>query len=121
MNRREFICYPKGYNEYDGNAILICISLCSPLAGYGQIRFHKTPQSWSSWGMFSPDSVGLIADKQLKDIETTINDILKGNNLNLIDQDFASRSLPEKIVKSMQAENHSIGSQYLHGLFQKTD
>jgi hypothetical protein len=119
-NYLEFICYPRGYNEYDGNAILVCISLCSPIAGYGQIKFHKTLKSWS-WGLFNPDSIGLISDKQLTEIETGINDILKRNNLNLIDQEFASRPLPETIAESLQGENHNIGNQYLHGLFQKID
>jgi hypothetical protein len=119
-NYLEFICYPRGYNEYDGNAILVCVSLCSPIAGYGQIKFHKTLQSWS-WGFFSPDSIGLISDKKLTEIETGITDILNRYNLNLIDQEFASRPLPETIVESLQGENHNIGNQYLHGLFQKTD
>jgi hypothetical protein len=54
-------------------------------------------------------------------IETEIIDILKRSNLNLIDQEFASRPLPETIAESLQGENHNIGNQYLHGLFQKID
>jgi hypothetical protein len=29
-NYLDFICYPKGYITYEGNAILVCISLCAP-------------------------------------------------------------------------------------------
>lgn len=119
-NYLEFICYPRGHNEYDGNAILVCVSLCAPIAGYGQIRFHKTLQSWS-WGLFSPEIAGLILDKQLTRLEAEISTILKRSNLALIDQEFASRPLPEAIVESMQGENHNFGNQFLHGLFQKAD
>jgi hypothetical protein len=119
-NYLEFICYPREYNEYNGNAILVCVSVCSPIAGYGQVRFHKTPQ-FCSWGLFSPESTGLISDTQLIEMESEINNILKSNNLNLIDKEFACRFLPETIVESLEGENHNIGNQYLHGLFQKTD
>jgi hypothetical protein len=119
-NYLEFICYPKGYNEYDGNAILVCVSVCSPIAAYGQIRFYKTSNSWG-WGLFSADSVGIISDNQLTESEKEINAILKTCNLELIDHEFASRSLPETIAESLQGENHNIGNQYLHGLFQKVD
>ena len=119
-NYLEFICYPKSNNEYDGNAILVCVSVCAPIAAYGQIRFYKTSNSWG-WGLFSADSAGIISDNQLTEIEKEISAILKTNNLELVDQEFASRSLPEVIVASLKGENHNIGNQYLHGLFQKND
>lgn len=119
-NYLEFICYPGGHNEYKGSAILVCVSLCAPIAAYGQIKFHKTLQSWS-WGLFSPEKTGLILDKQLISMEAEISTILTRSNLTLIDQEFASRPLPETIVESMRGENHNFGSQFLHGLFQKTD
>jgi len=41
-----------------------------------------------------------------------INNILKRSNLALIDQEFASRPLPETIVESL-GENHNIGNQFI--------
>ncbi|MHA4808917.1 hypothetical protein ACX0G9_12465 [Flavitalea flava] len=119
-NYLEFICYPQGHNEYEGNAILVCVNLCSPIAAYGQIEFYKTPDSLG-WGLFSPDMVGKVSDEQLKGIEKEIYEIMETGGLKMIDQEFASRRLPKEIAANLKDENHNIGEQYLHGLFQKTD
>jgi hypothetical protein len=119
-NYLEFICYPQGHNEYNGAAILVCVSLCSPIAAYGQTIFHKTTNSWG-WGWISADALGIIADHTLAAIEKEIVDILKRYHLTLIDREFASRLLPDEIANSLKHENHNGSTQYLHGLFQKTD
>jgi hypothetical protein len=119
-NYLEFICYPKGHVEYEGDAILVCVSLCSPIAAYGQIGFYKTPTE-CGWGSISPDLLGLISDNKLTGIEREIIDILKRHKLKLIEQEFASRLLPDTIADSLKYENHNEGNQYFHGLFQKTD
>lgn len=120
-NYLEFICYPGGYNEYNGNAILVCISVCSPFAAYGQIIIHKEHNSFGRGAMFSPDQAYSITDPALLEIEKQINIALNRSNLYLFDKDFLSKPLPGEIANSLKTESHNEGSQYLHGIFQKTD
>jgi len=117
----EFICYPDGYDTYEGNGILVCVSLCSPLAAYGQTTISKRIDFFAWGGMFSPDTIGIISDTTLIRIEREIKEILGRYNLQLIDKDFASKPLPTNVAEHLKHENHNDGNQYLHGLFQKTD
>jgi len=112
-----FVCYPMGHKTYEGNAILVCVSLCAPIAAYGQIRFYVTHNSWSL-DFLVAETVGQISDNSLCDIEYEIKMILNQYNLVIIDHDFASRNLPKRIADNIKEENLHEGSQYLHGLFQ---
>jgi hypothetical protein len=120
-NYLEFFCYPFGHQIYRGSAIMVCISLCAPIAAYGQVKVGKTNETFVWNGLFSPDDIGFITDGQLFEIEKEIERLLLNHNLNLIDKEFACRILPTEIVKSSNYENHNEGEQYLHGIFQKTD
>jgi hypothetical protein len=120
-NYLEFMCYPKGHEEYEGHAILVCISLCSPFAVYGQIKVFKTTDSFS-WGhMFSPENAYNVSDSNLFDIEKIVKAIILNHNLKFLDTEFLSRQLPGEVAVSLKHENHNEGTQYLHGIFQKTD
>jgi hypothetical protein len=120
-NYIEFICYPPGHKTYEGNAILVCISLCAPIAAYGQTSFHKNDTSIGWDGLFSADKTGEITDSCLDAIENEIKTILFINKLSILDKEFASRQLPDKIVEALLNENLNFGNQYLHGIFQTTD
>jgi hypothetical protein len=120
-NYLEFFCYPKNHNNGKANAIIVCISLCAPIAAYGQTSIYKTADSFGWGGLFSPNTVGIIKDPALADIEKAIIEVLKNANLSMIDQEFASRPLPEEVVDQLKNENHNEGNQYLHGIFQKID
>jgi hypothetical protein len=120
-NYLEFFCYPIGSATYKGNAILVCVSLCAPLAAYGQTTFCKG-EDFFGWGsLFSPDKIGDISDAKLLEIEKLIRRILEDSHLHLIDNVLASRPLPVEVAENLKYENHNEGRQYLHGLFQKTD
>ncbi|HPG10505.1 MAG TPA: hypothetical protein PLU37_03175 [Chitinophagaceae bacterium] len=120
-NYLEFMCYPKGQDTYRGNAIIVCISLCAPIAAYGQTTFSKTPDSTSWGGLFSVDEIGNITDTSLTNIEKEIKSLLLHHNLTLLDKEFASKKLPDEVIEAMRHENHNDGDQYLQGIFQKTD
>lgn len=120
-NYLEFICYPKGHSTYDGNAILLCVSLCAPLAAYGQTTLSKETDFIGWGGLFSADNIGDITDPSLTSIENEIKSILLQQNLSLLDKEFASRQLPYEVAEALKNENHNQGNQYLHGMFQKTD
>ena len=120
-NYLEFFCYPKGHTTYTGYAILVCISLCAPIAAYGQTTLNKQVDSIGWGSLFSPDEMYTITDVSLTSIENEIKSILLRQNLSLLDKDFASRLLPEEVVESLKNENHNDGNQFLHGIFQKTD
>jgi hypothetical protein len=120
-NYLEFMCYPKGYDAYHGNAIILCISLCAPVAAYGQTTFNKTPNTIGWGGLFSADKIGDITDPSLTNIENEIKSLLFQNNLTLLDKEFASKKLPDEVLEALKYENHNDGNQYLHGIFQKTD
>lgn len=120
-NYLEFICYPKGHDLYQGNAITVCVSLCAPIAAYGQTTLNKGVD-FIGWGsLFSADKIGDIPDNSLRLIENEVKSVLLQNNLSLLDKEFASRQLPDELIEYMQNENHNDGNQYLHGIFQKTD
>jgi hypothetical protein len=115
-NFLEFICYPR-QDLYNGNAIIVYISLCAPVACYGQTQFFRN-EKYSGHNFLKPESVGIVNDEQLKLIEEEIIDILKDNDLELISKEFANRSLPQEIVDKMKNTNLNFGDRYLHGLFQ---
>ena len=119
-NYLEFICYPKGHTEYDGPAIMICVSLCAPIAVYGQTTFHKTTKS-EGYNFITIASVGSVTAVHLKEIENEILSVLKKKWLILIDKDFASKVLPGEVAKNLEDQNLNFGNQYLHGLFQSQD
>ena len=120
-NYLEFICYPLGNDLYDGNAIMVCISLCAPIAVYGQTRLIKFNQTDYGWNFLSVDFVGIVLDENLKEIESKIKQILSIHNINEIDKEFASRSLPTEMIDDTNYENLNTGNQYLNGLFQHID
>lgn len=51
-NYLEFICYPKGHDTYEGNAVLVCVSLCAPIAAYGQTTLNKGANFIGRGGLF---------------------------------------------------------------------
>lgn len=120
-NYLEFICYPKGHYAYQGNGIIVCVSLCAPVAAYGQTSFSKGSGSVVWGGLFSAEKIGEISDISLVSIESEIKSILLRYNLSLLDKEFASRVLPAEVVDALKYENHNDGTQYLQGIFQKTD
>lgn len=120
-NYLEFICYPKGHSTYAGNAVLVCVSLCAPIAAYGQTTLSKGTDFIGWGGLFNADKICNIADTSLTGIENEIKSILFQQNLSLLDKEFASRQLPDEVAEALTSENHNEGSQYLHGIFQKTD
>lgn len=121
-NYLEFVCYLSSINdEQEVNAILVCISLCAPIAVYGQITIYKTSNSFGSSGLFSPNNIGIITDNNLLGIEKEIKNILLYNNLGLLDKELASKLLPLDFFESSEYENHNKGNQYLHGIFQIID
>lgn len=120
-NYLEFICYPCDPKIYNGNAVMVCISLCSPVAAYGQTTFTKEIDFIGWGGLFSPDKIGLISDGSLTNIEEEVKSILIKYNLTFLDKDFASRPLPSEVAENLLYENHNKGNQYLHGIFQKSD
>jgi hypothetical protein len=120
-NYLEFMCYPKGHDTYQGNAITVCISLCAPVAAYGQTTFSKTHDTIGWGSLFSADKIGDITDTSLTDIENEIKSLLLQHNLSLIDKEFASKLLPDEVIEALKYENHNDGIQYLQGIFQKTD
>lgn len=120
-NYLEFMCYPKALDTYHGNAIRVCVSLCAPIAAYGQTTFSKTHDTVGWGGLFNADKIGEISDTSLTVIENEIKSILQNNNLSLLDKEFASQRLPDEIIEALKNENHNDGNQYLQGIFQKID
>ncbi|HUC83240.1 MAG TPA: hypothetical protein VMR70_20180 [Flavisolibacter sp.] len=119
-NYLEFLCYPIQHHAYEGNCVMVCVSLCAPVAAYGQTTIWKTKDSFGRGEMFNPEKVNLISDVGLYEIEKEIRNILASYRLHLLDKVVVSRLLPAEI-EGLKYENHNEGNQYLHGFFQKTD
>lgn len=72
-NYLEFFCYPEGHRTYTGNAILVCVSLCAPIAAYGQTTLNKQLDFIGFGSIFRPEErvyvtpgLMLIIDMQMK-------------------------------------------------------
>jgi hypothetical protein len=120
-NYLEFVCFPLERKLENGYAILVCVSLCAPIAAYGQTTFHKTNSFFGWGGMFAAEAVGVVTDTQLAEIEQEVSVILAKRDLFILDYDFACRLLPDEVAAQLESENHNEGRQYLHGIFQKCD
>jgi hypothetical protein len=120
-NYLEFICYPSGWSIYNGNAIIVCVSLCAPIAAYGQISITKKSGFFGRSGLFSPEYTCSISDDRLIEMEKAVKKMLLDHNLQLLDKDFANRLLPQGLAEQLKHENHNEGDRYLHGIFQKFD
>ncbi len=118
-NYLEFICYPKGSGFYSGPAIMLCISLCAPVASYGEVEFTKAHNYSGLSGFIEPESVGVVTQHMLIPVRANIVEILKKHEIDIIDSLLSCKPLPSAIIASM--ENLNFGNQYLHGLFQCTD
>jgi hypothetical protein len=117
-NYLEFICYPME-ELYNGNAIAVYISLCAPVACYGQTQFFRN-EKYSGHNFLKAEMVGVVKDDHLKNMEDEIVDILNQNQFNLISHEFANRPLPPVVVDKMK-NNLNFGDKYLNGLFQWMD
>jgi hypothetical protein len=120
-NYLEFFCYPTGHAFYSGNAIQVCISLCSPIVAYGQNEITKNENSFGWNPMFSADAVGIITDESLKQIELELLKLFSNNKLGLLATELAIQAMPKEVADEVQQENHNEGNQILHGIFQKID
>ena len=118
-NYLEFICYPKGFEFDSGPAIMLCISLCAPIAAYGEVKFTKNHNYFGLSGFIEPESVGVVTQDMLIPVRANIVEILKKHEIGVIEAQVACKPLPGAIIASM--ENLNFGRQYLHGLFQWMD
>ena len=118
-NYLEFICYPKGFEFYSGPAIMLCISLCAPVASYGEVEFTKAHNYSGLSGFIDPESVGIVTLPMLIPVQRNIVEILKKHEIGVIDSQLACKPLTGAKIASM--ENLNFGTQYLHGLFQWMD
>jgi len=113
----EFICFQK--NSYGQNleAIVVFISLCAPIAAYGQIHFFRQKESH---GLSHPEvgTFGQITSESLHDIETEIKRILAANEVTVLPTPFLDQDLLPGLVIE---ENLLEGQKLFHYLFQWTD
>lgn len=96
---------------------MVRISLCSLIAAYGQVYFDKTADGWS-YNSLTPESIGIVKDISLIDIEAEVVKILASNSFELLDKELESKLLPAEIDSSLRKEILYEGNQYLHGIFQ---
>jgi hypothetical protein len=43
-------------------AVAVCVSLCAPVAAYGQITFLRKPDAIGWATLFKPEDIGLVSD-----------------------------------------------------------
>lgn len=118
-NYLEFYCYPINHKFGKLNSIIVCVSLCAPIAAYGQSTIDFIDIRTIGHEFLKIENINSVFDKKLLFIEQEIKAILGRYDLYLIDKDFANRELPRDIFESM--ENLNEGSKILNGLFQWTD
>lgn len=119
-NYLEFLCYPSNVkdNNLDQPGILVCISLCAPLAAYGETLFKKDKKSFV-YAFPAPAQVCVVEDEKLQPIESEIKAILSRHGLELVTTDYASQPLTAEMAANLDSLN--FGNKVLHGLFQWRD
>lgn len=116
-NYLEFLCYPSvtKENESDQPGIVVCISLCAPVAAYSETMFKKDKRSFL-YAFPDAAGVGIIDTSSLKPIEQELLIILKKFGLRVLSNEYATKLLPPKMIESLDSLN--FGNRVLHGLFQ---
>ncbi len=114
----EILCHTQEEKFFNENCIMVCISLCSPYAAYGQIKFSKD-ENGMAWSWLDAETVGIIYDEKLKSIELEVIRILKNNNLIVIDNEYAKQELPDELSKNIDSLHE--GNQIINALFQIMD
>jgi hypothetical protein len=116
-NYLEYECYPNGDREYSGPAISVLISLCAPIAAFGQINCVITEKS-ASFGDIIPEEAGVITAPELFPIKSEIIKILTSKSIGILEKKFLSQTLPKELSDQIF---FPLGDQYLHGIFQMED
>jgi hypothetical protein len=120
-NYLEFIFYPlnKGFGKID--AIMLCVSLCAPIAAYSQVDIYKEEKSFG-YGFIKAEIVGVIESDELRIIEQLFLPQLKKKGIQILNAQEASQEISSDIYSN---ENYSIslseGNQLIHALFQWMD
>lgn len=116
-NYLEFLCYPPGIEESstDQSGILVCISLCAPIAVYCESLFKKDKKSFA-YAFPEPASINTIKHPKLKVIEKELKTILGKFQVNLIPKEYANEVLPESLANNLDSLN--FGNRNLHAIFQ---
>ncbi len=120
-NYLEFICYPNDINDGKIDAIMICLSLCAPIAIYGQISGYKEKDTFG-WSFIKSENINLVESEDLKSIEQLLIPELLNKGIKLIETKEARENIPAEIYNN---ENGSFslheGNQLFHAIFQVMD
>ncbi|RYY20816.1 MAG: hypothetical protein EOO04_19335 [Chitinophagaceae bacterium] len=116
-NYLEFLCYPATTKDdgTDQSGILVCVSLCAPLAAYCETVFKKDKKSFA-YAFPDPAQVSVVGHPNLKPIENELKAVLKKYDLQVIANDYATQLLPGHLASSLDSLN--FGNKVLHGIFQ---
>ena len=116
-NYLEFLCYPPGVKDSvnDQSGILVCVSLCAPLAVLCETLFKKDKKSFV-YAFPDPQHVGKVKHPGLKPVEKEIKVILEKFQLKLIPGGYANAVLPQHLADNLDSLN--FGNRNLHGIFQ---
>jgi hypothetical protein len=116
-NYLEFLCYPSTVkdNGTDQSGILVCVSLCAPVAAYCETVFKKDKKSFA-YAFPDPAQVSVVGHPNLKPIEKELKLILKKHKLQVISNEYATELLPVQMADNLDSLN--FGNKMLHGIFQ---
>ena len=116
-NYLEFLCYPPAVADdgRDQSGILVCVSLCAPLAVYCETIFKKDKRSFA-YAFPDPAQINSIKHPKLKAIEKELKSILEKFHLKLISKEFANSTLPAQLADNLDSLN--FGNRNLHAIFQ---
>ena len=116
-NYLEFLCYPSTVkdNGTEQTGLLVCISLCAPVAAYCETVFKKDKKSFA-YAFPDPAQVSIIEHPGLKPIEKELKSIFKKYDLLIISSDYATKQLPGSMADKLDSLN--FGNKVLHGIFQ---
>ena len=81
-NYLEFFCYPINHKVGRINAIIVCVSLCAPIAAYGQTTvYSRDSRRFFGYDFLEAENVGVVIDTQLLPIQDQISAILIKHNV----------------------------------------
>jgi hypothetical protein len=118
-NYLEYLCHPPVGKSYSGPCILVLISLCAPIATFGQTTCTINQDNIvHGHNYFQAKDCGIITSPSLKSIELELKNILKKHPIILLDKDFLSQALPKEIADSLEA---NLDNKYIDGIFQRAN
>lgn len=111
----EIVCFIPNQEPGQHPALLVCISLCAPVAAFVEMEVMMT-QDTMSLDELDFNAIGQVKSALLIPVQKAVLHILKDNQVDLLDPDYAAQLLPPDLLDKVNAPHDD--NRIFHGIFQ---